>query len=179
LKRETLTRAVNDASRKITIRGRQAIVPLKFDAAGNLATDATRIFKRLTIDDLRFLQVWRECEWDTAKARERAGLPQDRIEKLVAKLAVFRQEDAQVRALCEIPTPDWIKAKHVENAYLGGRDNKSKQKSLEELAKMEGAYKQTAPTNQLNVFNISLTPEQEATLKPVFDTLAMDGPHAA
>ncbi len=56
----------------------------------------------------------------------------------------------------------------------------SQQKSLAELAKIEGAYKQQAVTTQINVFNLPpLTPEQEAKLKPVFDTLAEDQQHVA
>jgi len=156
------------------VRGPQAIIPLKFDGNGDVATDASRVVKRLTLDDLRFLKCWRDGGWDVGKARESSGFSAERVEKLVKKLRCFREEDARVQALCAIPTPDWIKSQHVENTYLGGKDNKSKQKSLEELAKMEGAYKATSPTNQLNVFNIRLTPEQEAQLKPVFDAMADD-----
>ena len=49
----------------------------------------------------------------------KSGLDRSHVERLVKKLACFREEDARVKALCEIPTPDWIAAKHVENVYSG------------------------------------------------------------
>lgn len=177
MKAKPLQSVVNDASRKILPRGLSVRVPLKFDEEGNTATPERLIFKRLSLRDLRFLQTWRASNWDTEKARSLSGLSEGESVRLVKKLSCFREEDARVKALCEIPTPDWIAAKHVQNIYEGGTLEDSQQKSLAELAKIEGAYKQQAPQNQLNVFNITLTPEQEATLKPVFDTLAMETNH--
>jgi hypothetical protein len=175
--KEHLERAVNDKARKITLRGREAIVPLKFDEDGNPATVDKLIFKRLTLNDLRFLQALRQFNWDSAKACEKTGIDAERGARFLKKLSCFREEDAKVRALCEIPTPEWIAAKHVENIYDGGTLEDSQHKSLAELAKIEGAYKQTAPASQVNVFNINLTPEQEAALKPVFDSIALEGPN--
>jgi len=162
------------------IRGKQAVVPLKFDQEGQPVTKSSKfIYKRLNLNDLRFLAVWRACDWDIEKARERIDLTGETIERLVRKLSCFREEEARVKALCEIPTPDWIAAKHVENVYEGGRISDSEHRSLQELAKIEGAYKQTAPASQLNVFNITLTPDQEAKLKPVFDTIALEDAHGS
>ena len=170
---------INDKARKVALRGSEVIVPLKFDEEGNPATADHLIFKRLTITDLRFLQVWRDASWDIAKAQEKTTLTADQVARLVKKLACFREEDARVKALCEIPTPDWIAAKHVENVYNGGQLEDSEHKSLQELAKIEGAYKQTAVPTQINVFNLpALPPEQEAKVKQVFDTIAEES-HAA
>lgn len=178
LDKRALESAVNDASRRITLRGTESIVPLKFDGDGDpVGPDtpaAKRIFRRLTLNDYRFLKVWRESDWDIEAAVRKTGVPQDKVERLIRKLQCFRDEDAKVRALCEIPNPEWIAARHVENLYNGGELQDSQHKSLVELAKIEGAYKQQAPASQLNVFNINLTPEQEARLKPVFDTIAME-----
>lgn len=180
LKRENLERAVNDGTRKITLRGKQAIVPLKFDKHGKPATSKTLLLKRLSLDDLRFLQLWREADWDCIKAASLSNLSQPQVERLIKKLQCFREEDAQVRALAEIPTPDWITAKHVENVYAGGTLEDSEHKSLAELAKIEGAYKQTAPTTQINIWNLpDLPPEQTAKLKEVFDTVAVEPVHDA
>lgn len=165
---------INDKARKVTLRGKQVIVPLKFDEDGNPATVDRLIFKRLSLNDLRFLRDLRAANWDKSKAREASGLTDEQADRLIKRLACFREEDARVKALCEIPTPSWIAAKHVQNVYEGGTLEDSEHKSLQELAKIEGAYKQVAPTNQLNVFNIQLTPEQEARLKPVFDTIALE-----
>ncbi len=174
MKRENLSKVVNDASRHITIRGKQAIVPLKFDEDGEPSTDSTRIYKRLSLNDLRFLQAWKQADWDVAAAVAKCGVPEDKAERLIKKLSCFREEDARVKALCEIPTPSWIKAKHVENFYEGGTLEESQHKSLQELAKIEGAYKQQAVNTQINVFNLpELPPEQAAKVKEVFDTIAM------
>lgn len=164
--KENLEKVVNDKARKIKIRGKEAIVPLKFDEDGNPATIDRLIFKRLSLNDLRFLRELRAHSWDVSKASEASGIGIEKGESLIKKLSCFREEDAKVKALCEIPTPAWIAAKHVENFYEGGRLEDSQHKSLAELAKIEGAYKQTAPGTQINVFNLpQLTPEVESELK--------------
>lgn len=180
-KRE-LEKVVSDKARRVKIHGNQAIVPLKFDKDGEIVSENTPpdklVLKRLTLDDLRFLKVFRENSWDASKSRDQLGLSQDTVDRLVKKLTCFRIEDAKVKALAEIPTPDWITAKHVENVYSGGVLQDSEHKSLAELAKIEGAYKQQAPTTQINVFNLpDLPPDQEAKLKEVFDTIATETSH--
>ena len=168
---EHLERAVNDRSRKITIRGHQAIVPLKFDEDGNPATVDRLIFKRLSLNDLRFLRHLRESKWDIAIACKKAGVAESSSERLIKKLSCFREEDARVKALCEIPTPDWIAAKHVQNVYEGGTLEDSEHKSLQELAKIEGAYKNNLNvTVTQNVFNLPhYDPATEAKLKDIAD----------
>lgn len=163
----SLTSAVNSRARKITLRGKHTIVPLLFDEEGEPATVDTLILKRLTILDLRFLKAWKECAWNVEKACEMAGVTRDKASSLIRRLQVFREEDAKVKALAEIPTPTWIKAKHVENIYSGGTLEDSQQKSLSELAKIEGAYKNQATVNLTqNVFNLpKLTPEVEAEFR--------------
>lgn len=165
---------INDKARKVTLRGKTVIVPLKFDEEGEVATVDKMVFKRLSLNDLRFLKQWKALDWNTEKAGKESGYSAEQVSRLAKRLSCFREEDARVKALCEIPTPSWIAAKHVQNVYEGGTLEDSEHKSLQELAKIEGAYKQVAPTNQLNVFNIQLTPEQEAKLKPVFDTIALE-----
>jgi len=162
-----LASAVNDRARKIRRPvGNQVIVPLKFAKDGSVSTSRNRIFKRLSLTDLRFLKVWRESGWDIEKAVKDCQIPPEKSAKLIQKLACFREEDARVRALCEIPTPDWIAAKHVENLYAGGSLADSEHKSLAELAKIEGAYKQQSALTQVNVFNLpAMTPEVENELK--------------
>lgn len=166
-----LATAVNDKSRRITLRGSQAIVPLKFGLDGRPAAAKTLILKRLTLDDFRFLKAWRESDWSVEAAVQKTGVPQDKVERLIKKLQCFRDEDAKVRALCEIPNSEWLTAKHVENAYDGGALNDSQHKSYVELAKITGSYKQTAQT-QINVFNLpKLTPEAEAKFKALADQI--------
>lgn len=175
--KEDLAKVVNDRTRKVRISGNTAIVPLKFDEEGNPATADRLIFKRLSLVDLRFLRDWREAEWDIQKATEKSGLAPEKVERLVKKLMCFREEDAKVKALAEIPTPSWIKSKQVENFYEGGTLNDSQHKSLSELAKIEGAYKNTAQVNIQNNFfaKPNLTPEQEEATRKFFDTIAIEG----
>ena len=178
--RAQLEKVVNDRSRKIKIRGKTAIVPLKFDEAGNPATADKLIFKRLSLNDLRFLRELRANSWDVTKASEISGIAIEKGEALIKKLACLREEDARVKALCEIPTPSWIAAKHVENFYEGGRLKDSQHKSLQELAKIEGAYKTTATLNLTqNVFSLpKLTLEVEAKFKQLAEE-AMDAEEVA
>jgi hypothetical protein len=166
---------INDRARKVKLRGKQVIVPLKFDEDGNPATTDKLIFKRLSLVDLRFLAVWRHAGWDVEKAIAEVQLPRERVERLVRRLQCFREEDARVKALCEIPTPDWIAAKHVQNIYEGGTIQDSEHKSLQELAKIEGAYKNNLQvTVTQNVFNLpKYDPETEAKLKRIADEEAM------
>lgn len=179
MKRE-LEKVVSDGSRRVKIRGSQAIVPLKFDKDGEIVSESTPpdrlIIKRLTLNDLKFLSVFRKNSWDITKTVSELGITADQAERMVKKVSCFREEDAKVKALAEIPTPEWIAAKHVENVYNGGGLQDSEHKSLAELAKIEGAYKQQAPTTQINVFNLPQLPaDQEAKLKEVFDTIATEG----
>lgn len=120
------------------------------------------------------------ANWDVRVASEKTGYDLAKSERLVKKLACFREEDARVKALCEIPTPDWIAAKHVQNIYEGGTLEDSEHKSLQELAKIEGAYKQQAVNTQINVFNLPpLPPDKEAQAKEFFDSIAVEEPHVA
>ncbi len=162
---------INDKARKVALRGKQVIVPLKFDEEGNPATQDKLIFKRLSLNDLRFLQQLRAHQWDVAKASETSGIGIEKGERLIKKLACFREEDARVKALCEIPTPDWIAAKHVQNIYEGGVLEDSEHKSLAELAKIEGAYKNNLQvTVTQNVFNLPKYDEEtERKLKTIAD----------
>lgn len=162
---------INDKARKVTLRGKQVIVPLKFDEDGEPATTDRLIFKRLSLLDLRFLGALRKSQWDIDGAISATGLSRERGERLVKKLACFREEDARVRALCEIPTPDWIAAKHVQNIYEGGKLEDSEHKSLQELAKIEGAYKNNLSVSvTTNVFNLpKYDPATEAKLKEIAD----------
>ena len=175
---KTLVKEVSDRSRKTLTQGNTVIVPLKFGDDGVLLDentfDARKHLKRLTMDDLRFLQAWRASGWDTEKVRGERGLTVDQVKRLVGRLSVFREEDARTKALAEIPTASWITAKHVENIYEGGRLDDSERDSLKELAKISGAYKtQTAVTNQINIFQMPrLSPEAAAKLKEFADLQA-------
>lgn len=174
MKKQELEKAINDSARKIPIRGTQAIVPLKFDKEGEVVSHDTSpdrmVFKRLTLDDLRFLKIWRTNNWDVEKSREEAQVSEQKVVLLVRKLSCFRAEDAKVRALAEIPTPNWIAARDVENVYDGGSVSDSTHKSLDRLAKITGAFKTSEVNITQNVFNLpQLSPEATAAIKAIAD----------
>lgn len=173
--RAELEKVVNDKSRRIKIRGNTAIVPLKFDEDGNPATVDRLIFKRLSLIDLRFLGALRKESWDFERALKLCHLEREPAVRLLKKLTCFREEDARVKALCEIPTPEWIAAKHVQNIYEGGQLDDSSHKSLQELAKIEGAYKNNLNVSVTqNVFNLPhYDPATEAKLKDLADREAI------
>lgn len=166
---------INDRSRKVKLRGKQVIVPLKFDEDGEPATADKLIFKRLSLNDLRFLGALRKESWDFERALKLCPLEREPAIRLLKKLACFREEDARVKALCEIPTPDWIAAKHVQNIYEGGQLDDSSHKSLSELAKIEGAYKNNLNVSVTqNVFNLPKYDDAtEAKLKKIAEEEAM------
>lgn len=175
MKKENLANVVNDKTRRVSIRGKEAIVPLKFGTDGQPATIETLILKRLSLADLRFLSLWRDSRFEepVEKLAVKANLAIEKVERLIKKLSCFREEDARVRALSEIPTPSWIVSKHVENVYNPTLED-SQQKSLAELAKIEGAYKNTAQINiQNNVFQMpQLDAQAMAELKALGDKFA-------
>lgn len=173
-----LVQEFSDKSRSVEKAGKKFLVSTKFDSDGNPLTqetfDARKHLKRLSLDDLRFLKTWRDEGWDVQKAIEKSGINPDYSKRLIKKLQVFREEDARVKALSEIPTPGWIAAKHVENVYEGGTLEDSERDSLKELAKIAGAYKNQATVNiQNNVFNMpKLSDEAMAKLKEIADAQA-------
>lgn len=178
MKKTDLEKAINDSAREIPVRGSQAIVPLKFDKDGEVVSQDTSpdrmVFKRLTLDDLRFLKIWRANNWDVEKSREEAQVSEQKIILLVRKLSCFRAEDAKVRALAEIPTPNWVAAKDVQSIYEGGTLSDSEHKSLDRLAKITGAFKATEVNITQNVFNLpKYDPATEAKLKVIADQEAM------
>lgn len=185
LKKPNLEKAVNDGSRKIHLRGSQAIVPLKFDSDGEVVNESTPpqklVLKRLSLKDFAFLKAWRENDWDIEKTSKEISYPLPEIERLVKKLQCFREEDAKVKALAQIPTTAWITAKHVENVFEGGSLQESEQKSLQELAKISGAYKPVTSVNiQANILQMpELSPEQAKAAKDFFDTMALEDKNVA
>lgn len=172
-----LEKAVNDSSRKVRIRGKVAIVPHKFDANGFPVTSETPkedwIYSRLNQNDLKFLAVWKETGHSESVdlVSSKTGLSYKEAARLIKKLAWIKLERAEIKVLADIPTVDWIKAKHVksiespESEKLADSDHKS----LSELAKIEGAYKNNLNVSVTqNVFNLpKLDPATEAKLKQI------------
>ena len=160
--------AARSAAKKAHATGHRALVPVILDPT---AESQKIVVKSLSLQALKFLHYYRSTGWDIEQSRLKSGVTREETERLVKKLQVFREEDEKIRTLAHIPTADWVNAKHVENVYNGGEDNKSTQKSLEELAKIGGFYK-TQPQLSLtqNVFNLpKLTPEIEAKFKELAD----------
>lgn len=176
---KALASEFSDKSRRVVRTGGRFLVPQKFDdETGEPLTaetfDVRKHLKSLNLNEIRFLKIWRETGWNDAEAANKACLTDDQAKRLVRKLVVFKREEERVKALADVPTPEWITAKHTENVFEG-RLSDSQRDSLKELAKITGSYKQQNIQIQNNVFNLpALSPEQEAKLKEVYDTIAMD-----
>jgi hypothetical protein len=178
---KNLEKAVNNASHRVKLRGNQVIVPLTYDEDGEVATLDKTIFKRLNRNDLRFLLEWQKTDYtkDVDELCKKTGLERSRVDWYVKKLTCFKNEDARTQAFCTIPSVEHIKARHQVNSYTdeltdGQRD------SLKELAKIVGAYKNTAQVSiTQNVFNLpKLTPEVEQKFKQLAEE-ALDAEQVA
>lgn len=184
--RRALVKTVTDASRQVKLRGSQVIIPEKFDRHGKVVTDETPkadwVFRRTTQYDLAFLALWKESGLteDIDSVAKKANLTHDEAARLIKKLAWFKIETDRIKAIADVPTPAWITAKHLENVQEGGTMNDSQHRSLQETAKIVGAYKPTQSVNvQINLEKPAWTPEQEAKLREVYDTFAEPNTHAA
>lgn len=180
---DKLASDLSDRSRKVKRAGDKYLVPLKFDDQGNPLTQESfnirKHLKELSLLDLRFLSEWRASGWDAEKAANKALVEPEHAKRLVRKLQVFKDEEERIKALADIPSVDFIKAKHTENVFEGKLDD-SQRDSLKELAKIVGAYKTTSVTLTQNVFNLPpLSPEQESKLKEVYDAIAVEAKESA
>lgn len=177
-------KCVNDSARKLKLRGKQVIVPHKFDRNGNPVTKETPrkdwLLSRLNQNDLAFLSIWKEMGYSKSvdEVSAKTNISVDEAKRLIRKLAWREDEDKRIEALAKIPTVSYIKAQHVISLHSPIEEKlcDSDQKSLSELAKIEGAYKNT---NQVNIQNNffakpQMTPEQEEATRKFFDTIAVD-----
>jgi hypothetical protein len=168
----------SDKSRKVARSGGKFLIPKKFDDDGQPLTpetfDVRKHLKSLSLTELRFLSEWRSNGWDADKAAEKTGITDEYAKRIARKVACFKDEEERIKALADVPTPDFIKAKHTANVFDGKLDD-SQRDSLKELAKIVGVYKQTNVSLTQNVFNLPpLLPEQEAKLKEVYDAIATE-----
>jgi len=168
----------SDKARSVKRTGSRFLVPRKFDDKGEALSgetfDARKHLKTLSLTELRFLSAWRGSGWDCAKAAAQVNITDEYAKRIVRKVSCFKDEDERIKALADVPTQDFIKAKHTENVFDGKLDD-SQRDSLKELAKIVGVYKQTNQPLTLNVFNLPpLSPDQEAKLKEVYDTIAVE-----
>lgn len=156
------------------------LVPLKYDpVTGAVLTEdkfnARKHYKTLDMHDWAFLECWMKHEYNDAKAQDELGLTEYNLARLVKKCQPFKQEEVRDKVLANIPTPTFIAARHAENVLGGAEIDDSKHKSLQELAKITGAYK---PTTNINL-NVSatakpqLSEEDERKTREFFDTIAV------
>lgn len=166
-----LAKKFKDKSRpRIHIVGRKALIPHKVKPSGEVVTkenlDIAVDLSCLDLNDLRFLDAWKDCGWNMEKACEKVGFTLALGKRCYEKVKYFEFEDKKIKTLAKVPTVDFVTAKNFEgfvqdNLSDGQRDH------LKELAKITGAYKNTASlTITQNVFNLpKLTPEVEAEFK--------------
>lgn len=173
-----LVKQFSDRSRKTSRKGKQFIVPHKFTPQGDVLTNDNfnpkRDLSRLSLDDFRLLAALQKKGWDLKAACEDCQIDVEVAQRKLKKLSYFEFEDKKAKALAAVATPAFVTAQNVEGFYQdhltdGQRDH------LKELAKITGAYKNTA--TQVNIQQNFLqvpqfTPEQEQELRKVFDTIA-------
>jgi len=177
---KALRRHFRSKSRNVARHRDKTAVSLRYDDSGKPLTeetfDARKHLKLLDQNDWRFLEAWKRHDYNSEKAGHELNLSDYSVKALVKKLEPFRLEELHDKALAQIPTSTFIQARHVENLYqpIEKKLSDSDQKSLQELAKIQGAYKNTNQINiQNNVFQMpSMTPEQQAELKALGDRLA-------
>lgn len=165
-----LAKKFSDKSRKSISIGNQAIIPHKVKPSGEIIDDknfdAAIDISRLNLSDLRFLDAWRDAGWNMEKACAKLGIEIAKAKRMYEKVRYFEFEDTKVKTLAKVPTPEFVAAKNIEGFY---HDNLSdgQRDHLKELAKITGAYKNTATLSiTQNVFNLpKLTPEVEAEFK--------------
>lgn len=183
---KSLRQHFNSKSRSVKRDHDNYLVPLKYDpVTGAVLTedvfDARKHYKKLNLNDWAFLECWMKHGYNDEKAKEELGLTDFNLKRLVKKCEPFKAEESRDKVLAKIPTPTFIQARHTENILGGIELDDSDHRSLQELAKISGAYK---PTTNLNV-NVNafvrpqLTPEQEKAAREFFDTIAINDGKAA
>lgn len=155
------------------------LVQQKYSDEGELLTPETidlRVhLKKLHFQDWQFLNVWRENNWNFEKACEILSIDRQKALKIKKKVDFIQAQEAKDKALASIPSVAFIQARHVENIYSEEKLDDSTQKSLDALAKIQGAYKTQATqvNNQINVLQFpSLDEETARKIKELADSLA-------
>lgn len=169
-----LLRPLTDASRKVRFHGPSALVPHKFTDDGEVVTAETftpkKDISKLNLNDLKFLKLWRDCDWKDEDIKKKLNLTDDQARKTFKKLQYFKTEDAKIRALASEATPERVLAKDMENLNTGDLTD-SQHKSLDRVAKITGAFKTAGEGgNTINIFNMPrLTPEAERAIRQIAD----------
>lgn len=170
----SLAKKFSDRSRKVVRVGRIFNVHHKVKLSGSTITPGNFVPKidvsHLDLEELRFLDVFREMGWDFDKTCEKLGLETIKARKTYQKCLWFKQEDVYVQAKAKVPTPEYILAKDFDNVEgVSGIDD-SQHKSLDRLAKITGAFKSGEVNIQQNIFNLpDLPPEALAKVKVLAD----------
>lgn len=177
---KTVRSSLSSKSRNVVSHHGKDVVSLRYDDEGKPLTastlDSRKHIKYLDQNDWIFLECWQRHGYNAEKAAHELDLSDFNVKRLVKKLDCFRTEELRDRVIATVPSVEFLKARHVEN-LMAPKEEKlddSDHKSLSELAKIQGAYKNTNQINiQNNVFQMpNLTPEQQAELKALGDRLA-------
>jgi hypothetical protein len=171
---KALVKPLNDKARKTARIGKLTVVPHKFTDDGHIPqTPQEVVLSKLNLNDLKFLQAWRENLWNDEKTLGKLGLQPEQAEKTFKKLAYFKTEDARIKALASEATPERVLAKDMENIESGAL-NDSQHKSLDRVAKITGAFKTTGEAGgTINIFNFpKMPPEVEAQMRALADKAA-------
>lgn len=166
----------SDRARKVSRVGRTFLVPHKFDPSGSPLTEESfipaRDLSKLSMNDFLLLDALQEVGWNLEKASVKANMDLESAKRRFKRLQYFEFEAKRAHALAQVATPEFITSQHLDNVFTNTLQD-GQRDSLKELAKITGAYKQAA-VSQTNIFNMpQLTPEQEAALREIGDSIAM------
>lgn len=173
-----LVKPLNDKARKTSRRGNQTLVPHKVKASGETITetnlDAKTDLSLLNMNELRFLDAFRESGWDLDKACGQFGVSLDQGRKTYKKCLWFQKEDEIVKAKAKVPTANYVLAKDLDNVEGVIELSDSDHKSLDRMAKITGSFKTTTDVNvHFNAFlKPELSAEEEKRTREFFDTIA-------
>lgn len=182
--KQSLVKHFSGRSRKASLtRTNRLQVAKKYDNKGkrvepseNGLVPRRHVFD-LSIKEASFLKVWKENDWDFRKAVETTMVKPWWAKHFVQSLDArnYRQEDERDEILAQIPTKTWITARYTA-ASIGLERPTEEQKwgiqGAERIVMPKGPAVQI--TN--NILNMpKLTPEQEAQLRSLGDSIATTG----
>lgn len=169
----------SDSARKAAVVGRRVEIPKILDEEGEVrdvwASPDSRF--RFNLRQARFLRAYEKNELDLPKACEETKLdPEWAVRFLKTRQVVsYFDEKNRLKAIAEVGTPEWTKAKMIQGVtgeWAPERENLAA-KCLGMLKEIHFPKAIASLNVQNNTFQMpSLTPEQAAQARLLFDTIA-------
>lgn len=184
--KKALVKHFSGRSRKALLSRNRVLVPKKYTNQGKrIEANAEGLVARrhifdLSIKEAQFLKAWKENSWNFRKAVEVTAVSPWWAKRFHRSLDArnYRQEDERDEILANIPTRTWVTARYTA-AAIGVEKPSEEQKwgiqGAERIVMPKG------PSIQINnvLMMPKLTPEQEAQLRSLGDSIATTGEEQA